>query len=86
VAARGTSRERSNVFCSRETGKPSRGLDQKGTFQATPSLAALSRAEPASSKATLSAFRQRLLASDFDRRLVERTLEVARAPELSAER
>src|SRR5262249_35251385 len=29
------------------------------------------------SKATLQAFRQRLLATDFDRRLIERTLEVA---------
>src|SRR5215469_5413528 len=33
---------------------------------------------PLFSKATLSAFRQRLLAHDFDRRLIERTLEVAR--------
>jgi transposase len=35
--------------------------------------------EPPFSKATLSAFRQRLLAHDFDRRLIERTLEVAQA-------
>jgi Transposase domain (DUF772) len=34
---------------------------------------------PPFSKATLVAFRQRLLASDFDRRLIERTLEVAQA-------
>jgi len=42
-------------------------------------LDCLDCAEPPFSKATLSAFRQRLLARDFDRRLVERTLEVARA-------
>src|SRR5260370_33559437 len=35
--------------------------------------------EPPFSKATLSAFRQRLIAHDADRRLIERTLEVARA-------
>src|SRR5216684_275817 len=35
--------------------------------------------EPPFSKATLIAFRQRLIAHDADRRLIERTLEVARA-------
>jgi transposase len=35
--------------------------------------------EPPFSKATLVAFRQRLIAHDFDRRLIERTLEVAQA-------
>jgi Transposase domain (DUF772) len=34
--------------------------------------------EPPFSKATLVAFRQRLIAHDFDRRLIERTLEVAK--------
>ena len=35
--------------------------------------------DPPFSKATLQAFRRRLLATDFDRRLIERTLEVAQA-------
>ena len=35
--------------------------------------------EPPFSKATLLAFRQRLIAHDFDRRLIERTLQVAQA-------
>lgn len=42
-------------------------------------LDCLNGAEPPFSKATLSAFRQRLIAHDFDRRLIERTLEVAQA-------
>jgi Transposase DDE domain/Transposase domain (DUF772) len=42
-------------------------------------LDCLDAEEPPFSKATLVAFRQRLLASDFDRRLIERTLEVAQA-------
>jgi hypothetical protein len=36
-------------------------------------------AKPPFSKATLMAFRRRLMAPDADRRLIERTLEVARA-------
>jgi hypothetical protein len=42
-------------------------------------LDCLDAEEPPFSKATLSAFRQRLLACEGDRRLVERTLEVAQA-------
>jgi transposase len=42
-------------------------------------LDCLDCAEPPFSKATLVAFRQRLIAHDADRRLVERTLEVAQA-------
>lgn len=42
-------------------------------------LDCLDAEEPPFSKATLSAFRQRLLAGDGDRRLIERTLEVAQA-------
>jgi hypothetical protein len=42
-------------------------------------LDCLEAEEPPFSKATLSAFRQRLIAHDFDRRLIERTLEVAQA-------
>jgi hypothetical protein len=42
-------------------------------------LDCLDAEEPPFSKATLSAFRQRLIAADFDRRLIERTLEVAQA-------
>src|SRR5487761_859395 len=42
-------------------------------------LDCLDCAQPPFSKATLVAFRQRLIAHDFDRRLVERTLEVAQA-------
>ncbi len=42
-------------------------------------LDCLDCAEPPFSKATLIAFRQRLMAHDFDRRLIERTLEVAQA-------
>jgi len=41
-------------------------------------LDCLDCAEPPFSKATLVAFRQRLIAHDFDRRLIERTLEVAK--------
>jgi len=41
-------------------------------------LDCLDGAEPPFSKATLVAFRQRLIAHDFDRRLIERTLEVAK--------
>jgi Transposase domain (DUF772)/Transposase DDE domain len=40
-------------------------------------LDCLDGAEPPFSKATLVAFRQRLIAHDFDRRLIERTLQVA---------
>jgi Transposase domain (DUF772) len=42
-------------------------------------LDCLEAEEPPFSKATLSAFRQRLIAHDCDRRLIERTLEVAQA-------
>jgi len=42
-------------------------------------LDGLDGTEPPFSKATLIAFRQRLIAHDADRRLIERTLEVARA-------
>src|SRR5215468_10735554 len=42
-------------------------------------LDCLEAGKPPFSKATLSAFRQRLSAHDFDRRLLERTLEVAQA-------
>ena len=42
-------------------------------------LDCLDTEEPPFSKATLQAFRRRLLATDFDRRLIERTLEVAQA-------
>jgi hypothetical protein len=41
-------------------------------------LDCLDATEPPFSKATLVAFRQRLIAHDFDRRLIERTLEVAK--------
>jgi hypothetical protein len=42
-------------------------------------LDCLDAEEPPFSKATLVAFRQRLIAQEGDRRLVERTLEIARA-------